>query len=98
MELPYLAYPTDNYLPLHLQNGFVSGAVSGEGRGRRVDYHIMKRQLRSHDTSPLGTRDGFFKALFPHKFEGINVHSCSRTWKNKAVMSPHSYFLFDKRK
>lgn len=39
MELLYQANPADNYVSLHLQSGFVAGAVGGEGRGSEVDYH-----------------------------------------------------------
>lgn len=45
-------------MSLHLQSGFVVGAVGGgDGRASEVDYHKMKHQLRRRDTSPLGTGD-----------------------------------------
>lgn len=57
MELLYQANPADNYVSLHLQSGFVAGAVGGGGRGSEVDYHKMKHRLRRRDSSPRGTRD-----------------------------------------
>lgn len=51
MELLHPANPADNYVSLRRQSGFVTGAVAGEGRGRRVDYHKMKQQLRRCNTS-----------------------------------------------